>query len=66
MVRAVNEIAHAMGVETIAEMVESEEVFKAISALGVDYCQGHAVAVPQPVEELFSNSQKNSGLCVVN
>ncbi len=66
MVRAVNEIAHAMGVETIAEMVESEEVFKAISALGVDYCQGHAVAVPQPVEELFSNSRKNSGLCVVN
>ncbi len=66
MVRAINEIAHAMGLSTIAEMVESEEVVEAIRSLGVDYCQGHAIAVPQPVEELFNAARKAEGLCIIS
>ena len=66
MVRAINEIAHAMGLSTIAEMVESEAVVEAIRNLGVDYCQGHVIAVPQPVEELFNPARKTKGLCVIN
>jgi EAL domain-containing protein (putative c-di-GMP-specific phosphodiesterase class I) len=66
MVRAINEIAHAMGVATIAEMVESEEVLEAIRTLGVDYCQGHVIAVPQPIEQLFNQARKSEGLCVIS
>lgn len=66
MVRAINEIAHAMGLATIAEMVESEEVVEAVRSLGVDYCQGHAIALPQPIEELFNPARKTEGLCVIS
>ncbi len=66
MVRAINEIAHTMGVATIAEMVESEEVLESIRVLGVDYCQGHVIALPQPVEELFNEARKTEGLCVIS
>ena len=40
MVRAMNDIAHALGKRTIAEFVEDEECFRLLSEYGVDYAQG--------------------------
>jgi len=65
MVRAVNELAHAMGVVTIAEMVENEEIYAAIRALGVDYYQGHAIARPLPLAEMAGHQQKAVTLTLV-
>ena len=56
MVRALNEVAHAMGAETIAEMVENKENYLAIKSIGIDYCQGHGIAVPEPVELYLENT----------
>lgn len=50
MVRAVNEIAHIMNLETIAEYVETEEIEEMLSDMGVDYAQGYWVDRPQPLE----------------
>ena len=52
LVRAMNEVGHAMGIETVAEYVESEEVADRLRAMGVDYGQGYALAVPVPLGEL--------------
>jgi len=46
MVRAMNEIAHALGKQTIAEFVENEESFKLLSAYGVDFAQGYHLGRP--------------------
>jgi len=46
MVRAMSDIAHALGKETIAEFVESEEAFQKLVALGVDYGQGYHLGRP--------------------
>lgn len=46
MVKAMNEIAHALGKTTIAEFVENEESFKLLAAWGVDYAQGYHLGRP--------------------
>ncbi len=46
MVKAMNEIAHALGKETIAEFVENEESFQFLANIGVDYAQGFHLGRP--------------------
>jgi len=46
MVRAVNDIAHLMGIETIAEFVESEAIANVLREIKVDYLQGYALGKP--------------------
>ncbi len=45
---AINQIAHVMGIETIAEYVENEAIYTAILKTKVDYVQGHYISQPQP------------------
>jgi diguanylate cyclase (GGDEF)-like protein/PAS domain S-box-containing protein len=49
MVEAICQVARAMGLKTVAERVESEEVLGVLSTLGVDYAQGFFIAEPQPL-----------------
>lgn len=49
MVRAMNDIAHALGKETVAEFVENEEAFQILVELGVDYGQGYHLGRPDMV-----------------
>jgi EAL domain-containing protein (putative c-di-GMP-specific phosphodiesterase class I) len=46
MVRSINEIGHIMGKQTIAEYVESQEIFGKLGELGVDFAQGYGSARP--------------------
>jgi len=46
MVKAMNEIAHALGKKTVAEFVENEESFKLLSAYGIDFAQGYYLGRP--------------------
>jgi diguanylate cyclase (GGDEF)-like protein len=43
MVKAINEIAHLMGILSVAEYVEDEATLAVVRELGIDYAQGHAV-----------------------
>jgi EAL domain-containing protein (putative c-di-GMP-specific phosphodiesterase class I) len=54
MVSSINQVAHIMGIETIAEYVESDAIRLALETLGVDYGQGYALARPAPLDELLS------------
>ncbi len=55
VVKAVNEIAHAMQSKTVIEAVESAEILAALRdpTLGIDYVQGYAIQRPRPLAELF-------------
>ncbi len=46
IVEAIQKISSAMGIQTIAEFVKNEAILKQIKALGVDYAQGYAIALP--------------------
>jgi EAL domain-containing protein (putative c-di-GMP-specific phosphodiesterase class I) len=50
MVRAINEVGRAMGIDTIAERVESREVLDKLGQLGVEYAQGYFIARPTSVQ----------------
>jgi diguanylate cyclase (GGDEF)-like protein len=47
MVTAINQVGHVMGVKTIAECVETGEVFDELRRIGVDYAQGYWIARPR-------------------
>jgi diguanylate cyclase (GGDEF)-like protein/PAS domain S-box-containing protein len=50
MVKAIHEVGHAMGIETIAERVETREVLDKLGSLGVEFAQGYFIARPASVE----------------
>ncbi|MGH2500836.1 MAG: EAL domain-containing protein, partial [Candidatus Limnocylindria bacterium] len=52
MVEAIHRIGHVMGLETIAESVESETILARLKTIGVDYAQGYAVGRPRPLRKL--------------
>jgi diguanylate cyclase (GGDEF)-like protein len=49
MVESINQIAHVLGKQTIAEFVEDEALLACLRAIGVDFAQGYAVGRPQPL-----------------
>ena len=50
MVKAISEVGHAMGIETIAERVETRQVLEKLGALGVEFAQGYYIARPTSVQ----------------
>jgi diguanylate cyclase (GGDEF)-like protein/PAS domain S-box-containing protein len=49
MVRAINQIGHEMGIQTIAEFIANTLIHERITALGVDYGQGFSIGSPEPL-----------------
>ncbi len=52
MVKAINEIGHTVGAETIAEFVEDDATLEQLRAMGVDYAQGYGLAKPSALQDL--------------
>jgi diguanylate cyclase (GGDEF)-like protein/PAS domain S-box-containing protein len=51
MVEAISQVGRAMGIRTIAERVESEEVLLELGRLGIAFAQGFHIAMPKPVTD---------------
>jgi diguanylate cyclase (GGDEF)-like protein len=56
MVKSINDIAQLMGMKTIAEYVETDEIKGMLREIGVNYAQGFGVGEPQAFEELIDLS----------
>jgi len=52
MVRSINNIGHVMGMKTIAEFVESDEIKGMLKKIGINYAQGYAIGRPQPFDDI--------------
>lgn len=65
MVAAITQVAKVMGLETVAEYVESAGARKLITRLGVDYAQGFAIGRPAALDgilaELTQDAQSHAG-----
>ena len=53
MVRSINDIGQVMGMQTIAEFVEDNEIRGMLKAIGVNYVQGYGIGKPKPFVELL-------------
>jgi len=61
IIKSVNHIGHLMGMKTIAECVEDNSTYLYLKELGVDYAQGFALGVPEPlVADWRSTPQKTA------
>lgn len=56
LVRAIVEVAAALGRQTIAEFVEDEATERALREAGVDYAQGFYIGRSVPLEEVLTGS----------
>lgn len=54
LVQSINELAHFMGIETVAEFVENNEVLGILEEIGVDHSQGYGIRKPIPICDLLS------------
>jgi EAL domain-containing protein (putative c-di-GMP-specific phosphodiesterase class I) len=59
MVKSINEIGQIMGMKTIAEFVECDEIKELLRDIGVNYAQGFGISKPIPFEELLQTYQTN-------
>lgn len=60
MVKSIIHIGQSMGLETIAEYVETDGILNILRDLEIDYVQGYGIAKPVPLEEIkqITNSSK--------
>jgi len=67
IVKAMNEIAHALGKQTIAEFVEDEVTMNLLRAYGIDYAQGYYLGRPDvfmPCKAISDHVSRS--LCLVS
>ena len=57
MVKAINDMGHVLGKQTIAEYVENEEILKILKVIGVDFAQGFHAGRPTPIVEFFESTE---------
>ena len=51
MIAAISQVGNSMGIQTIAERVESPEVFAELGRLGIGFAQGFYIAKPRSTKE---------------
>ena len=54
IVEAINRIAHILGMQTVAEIVEDQATLDRLCTIGVDYAQGFHIAHPEPLRAAAS------------
>ena len=52
MARSINDLAHFLGQQTIAESVENDDIVEKLKEIGVDYLQGWGIAKPKVLSEV--------------
>jgi Amt family ammonium transporter len=58
LIRALVQIADEIGLQTVAEFVESEAIAASVHALGVQWAQGYFFGRPRPLEDVLADLMK--------
>ena len=56
MVKAINEVGHLMGMQTIAEYVENGSIYDRLCEIGVDFAQGFFISKPEALTGILQAS----------
>ncbi|MFV2059102.1 MAG: EAL domain-containing protein [Gammaproteobacteria bacterium] len=59
MLKAMNDIAHALGKQTVAEFVEDDTHLELLKAFNIDYAQGYFIGKPKLIKEVFPMLENN-------
>ena len=58
----IHHIGHQVGLKTVAEFVETEEVLDCLRKIGVEYAQGNYLHKPEPIATLLVRLQETGSL----
>jgi len=61
-VQAINEVAHSLGLRTVAEFVENGEILETTRKLGVDYAQGYHIQRPEDLATVLAGERREQRL----
>lgn len=54
IVKSIHDVCRVMGIETVAEFVENQEIIDKLNLIGINYAQGYAIGRPKPLESYAS------------
>jgi len=60
MVSAIHQLGNLVGIKTIAEFVENDEILRKLEEIGVDYAQGYGISRPAPLDTLVIGVYKTA------
>ncbi|EWH09354.1 hypothetical protein DS2_13189 [Catenovulum agarivorans DS-2] len=60
MVKSIYEVAKAIGMETVAEFVESEDILADLRSIGINYGQGYGIAKPMGLDDFVKKFGRKS------
>jgi len=60
IVKAINQMAHDLGIETVAEFVKDNAVRERLLELHVDFSQGYGVGMPTPLDVLLKAAKQET------
>jgi EAL domain-containing protein (putative c-di-GMP-specific phosphodiesterase class I) len=60
MVSSIHQLGSLIGMETIAEFVENNEILKKLEEIGIDYAQGYGISRPVPLDSLVIGACKTA------
>ena len=55
MVEAIHRVGNVMGILTVAEFVENDEILACLKDIGVDFAQGYGISKPAPLKHFINN-----------
>ena len=61
LVESIHKIGHLLGLKTIAEFVENDEILSRVAELNIDFAQGFGIARPAPLSELLAVLDEDGG-----
>ena len=53
MVKSITEMVKFLGMKTVAEYVENDEILELLKDIGVDYAQGYGIEKPIPLDQVL-------------
>lgn len=59
---SINQVAHKLGAETIAEFVETNEILNECRRIGIDHAQGYGIAKPIALEVILQEQEAIHGI----
>lgn len=58
IVESIHKVAQVMGIQTIAEFVEKDEIRDTLEKIGINYAQGYGISRPQPLDVTDTSSSQ--------
>ena len=55
IVKSIHDVCGVMGIETVAEFVENQDIIDKLETIGINYAQGYAIGRPKPLNSYISS-----------